>query len=104
QRRLREYHRSDVTSLDDAASVGRRPLALAVAQLLAYLRVGGDRRDGPRHFRSADLDRRVGAVDHDALADIDLQLTGEAGHRDRVLWIDTHAQGGERDRAVHGAG
>ena len=78
--------------------MGRRPLALAPAQLLAHAGVGGDDAHGASDLGAADLDGGIDAVDDDAVErDLEREITGERGDLVVVVRIEVAAQCGERN-------
>src|SRR5206468_5158730 len=56
-----------------------------------------------RDVRAADGTRGVDAVDQDALAELDVEPARQLGQGLAVGRVDAVAEGGEGDRAVHGA-
>ena len=100
-----EHDRADVAALEHPAAVVGHPRPLAPDHLGAHRRVGGHDADGTAHLGAADLDGGVDAVDGHAVgSQLDLDVAGQAAHDLGVAGVDPAAQGGEGDRAVHGAG
>ena len=100
-----EDDRADVSPLDHPAAALGHPGPLTLDEHRPHRGVGGDLGDGGRDRPSADVRRRVDAVDdHAGTVDDDVDVRGHLCDRSQVALGHAALLGGKRHRSVHGPG